>query len=153
MKLNKLVLKFVSISFSILVMLLVVIGLIELGSFCYDFGYRVFTEGPVDEKPGTDVTVDVTADMSEYQIGKLLKKEGLIRDANLFYVQLRNVSVSWKVKNRNLHVKYIHDSERDDGDHGGGMTEIRKAPRAPTEQIWIHRTEHLRMIPGRMIAR
>ena len=46
MKLNKLVLKFVSISFSILVMLLVVIGLIKLGSFCYDFGYRVFTEGP-----------------------------------------------------------------------------------------------------------
>ena len=40
MKLNKLVLKFVSISFSILVMLLVVIGLIKLGSFCYDFGYR-----------------------------------------------------------------------------------------------------------------
>ena len=39
MKLNKLVLKFVSISFSILVMLLVVIGLIKLGSFCYDFGY------------------------------------------------------------------------------------------------------------------
>ena len=37
MKLNKLVLKFVSISFSILVMLLVVIGLIKLGSFCYDF--------------------------------------------------------------------------------------------------------------------
>lgn len=33
MKLNKLVLKFVSISFSILVMLLVVIGLIKLGSF------------------------------------------------------------------------------------------------------------------------
>ena len=75
MKLNKLVLKFVSISFSILVMLLVVIGLIKLGSFCYDFGYRVFTEGPVEEKPGTDVTVDVTGDLSEYQIGKLLKKE------------------------------------------------------------------------------
>ena len=49
MKLNKLVLKFVSISFSILVMLLVVIGLIKLGSFCYDFGYRVFTEGPVED--------------------------------------------------------------------------------------------------------
>lgn len=94
MKLNKLVLKFVSISFSILVMLLVVIGLIKLGSFCYDFGYRVFTEGPVEEEPGTDVSVDVTDDLSEYQIGKLLKKEGLIRDANLFYVQLLYVSIS-----------------------------------------------------------
>lgn len=98
MKLNKLVLKFVSISFSILVMLLVVIGLIKLGSFCYDFGYRVFTEGPVEEKPGTYVTVDVTGDLSEYQIGKLLKKEGLIRDANLFYVQLRMSAYHGKLK-------------------------------------------------------
>lgn len=98
MKLNKLVLKFVSISFSILVMLLVVIGLIKLGSFCYDFGYRVFTEGPMEEKPGTDVTVDVTGDLSEYQIGKLLKKEGLIRDANLFYVQLRMSAYHGKLK-------------------------------------------------------
>ncbi len=98
MKLNKLVLKFVSISFSILVMLLVVIGLIKLGSFCYDFGYRVFTEGPVEEEPGTDVTVEVTGDLSEYQIGKLLKKEGLIRDANLFYVQLRMSAYHGKLK-------------------------------------------------------
>ena len=98
MKLNKLVFKFVSISFSILVMLLVVIGLIKLGSFCYDFGYRVFTEGPVEEEPGTDVTVDVTGDLSEYQIGKLLKKEGLIRDANLFYVQLRMSAYHGKLK-------------------------------------------------------
>ena len=98
MKLNKLVLKFVSISFSILVMLLVVIGLIKLGSFCYDFGYRVFTEGPVEEEPGTDVNVEVTGDLSEYQIGKLLKKDGLIRDANLFYVQLRMSAYHGKLK-------------------------------------------------------
>lgn len=52
MKWNKVVFKFVSISFSILVALLVVVGLIELGSYCYDFGYRVFTESPVDEAPG-----------------------------------------------------------------------------------------------------
>ena len=50
MKLNKLVLKFVSISFSILVMLLVVIGLIKLGSFCYDFGYWLFTWNRCDRR-------------------------------------------------------------------------------------------------------
>ena len=58
----------------------------------------MFTEGPVEEKPGTDVTVDVTGDQSEYQIGKLLKKEGLIRDANLFYVQLRMSAYHGKLK-------------------------------------------------------
>ena len=86
MKWNKVVFKFVSISFSILVALLVVVGLIELGSYCYDFGYRVFTESPVDETPGRDVTVSVTADMSEHDIGKMLKEEGLVEDATNRYL-------------------------------------------------------------------
>ena len=98
MKWNKVVFKFVSISFSILVALLVVVGLIELGSYCYDFGYRVFTESPVDETPGRDVTVSVTADMSEHDIGKMLKEEGLVEDANLFYAQLKLSAYSGKLK-------------------------------------------------------
>ena len=86
---NKVILKFVSISFSILVTLLVVVGLVELGSYCYDFGYRVFTETPIDKTPGTDVVVQVTADMSEHEIGKMLEEEGLVRDGTLFYAQLK----------------------------------------------------------------
>lgn len=89
MKINKMIFKFVSLSFSILVMLLVVVGLVEIGSFCYDFGYRVFTETPVDEEPGEDIVVQVTSDMAEQEIGEMLEKEGLIRDGNLFYVQLK----------------------------------------------------------------
>lgn len=89
MKLNKVIFKFVSLSFSILVMLLIVVGLVKLGSFCYDFGYRVFTETPVDEVPGKDIVVQVTPDMSENEIGSMLEKDGLIRDGRLFYVQLK----------------------------------------------------------------
>lgn len=89
MKLNKVIFKFVSLSFSILVILLVVLGLVELGSFCYDFGYRVFTETPVDEEPGRDVVVQITSDMSESEIGDMLEEEGLIRDGKLFYAQLK----------------------------------------------------------------
>ena len=73
-------------------------GGIELGSYCYDFGYRVFTESPVDETPGRDVTVSVTADMSEHDIGKMLKEEGLVEDANLFYAQLKLSAYSGKLK-------------------------------------------------------
>ena len=89
MKLNKVIFKFVSISFSILVTLLVIVGLIEIGRYCYDFGDRVFTETAIEEAPGTDIVVQVTSDMSEYEIGKTLEKEGLIRDAKLFYAQLK----------------------------------------------------------------
>lgn len=98
MKLNKVVFRFVSISFSILVALLVVVGLVELGSYCYDFGYRVFTETPVDEAPGKDVVVSVTADMSEHDIGKMLEEEGLVRDGNLFLAQLKLSAYSGDLK-------------------------------------------------------
>ncbi len=97
MKLNKMIFKFVSLSFSILVLLLVVVGLIELGTFCYNFGYRVFTEEAVAEAPGEDVVVQITADMSEHEIGKLLKEQGLIRDDKLFYAQLKLSAYSDKL--------------------------------------------------------
>lgn len=89
MKWNRIIFKFVSISFSILVTLLVIVGLTRLGTFCYDFGYRVFTEAPVDAKPGRDVVVAVSSDMSELEIGRMLEEEGLVRDGMLFYAQLK----------------------------------------------------------------
>ncbi len=89
MNVNKIIYKFVSISFSVLVALLVIIGLVRLGTFCYDFGYRVFTEEPVADAPGTDVNVRITEDMSEMDIGKLLEEKGLVRNGKLFYAQLK----------------------------------------------------------------
>lgn len=97
MNLNKVVFKFVSISFSILVALLVVVGLVKLGTFCYDFGYRVFTEAPVDEEPGRDVVVQITSDMSEHDIGTTLEEKGLIEDGTLFLAQLKLSAYSGKL--------------------------------------------------------
>lgn len=98
MKLNKVIFRFVSVSFSVLMLLLVVAGLLKLGTFCYDFGYRVFTETAVDEEPGRDVVVQLTSDMSEREIGKMLEEEGLVRDGSLFYVQLKVSAYSGKLK-------------------------------------------------------
>lgn len=86
---NKIVYRFVSISFSILVLLLVLIGFVKIGSFFYDFGYRVFTEAPVDAEPGRDVAVQITEDMSDMDIAKELEEKGLIEDSMLFFVQLK----------------------------------------------------------------
>lgn len=98
MNLNKIVFKFVRFSFSVLVTLLVVVCLVKLGAFCYEFGYRVFTEKPMEEAPGTDKVVEVTADMSETEIGSLLEEKGLVRDAKLFYAQLKLSAYSGKLK-------------------------------------------------------
>ena len=89
MDINKIVFRFVSVSFSILVMLLVCIGLFKAGSFCYEFGYRVFTEPAMEAEPGTDVVVQVTEDMSGMDIGKMLTEKGLVQDATIFYTQMK----------------------------------------------------------------
>lgn len=98
MNLNKAIFKFVRISFSVLVVLLVVFCLTKLGTVGYDFGYRVFTEEAMENAPGKDVTVQVTSDMSGYEVGKMLEEKGLIEDAKLFYAQLKLSSYSNKLQ-------------------------------------------------------
>lgn len=98
MDMKKVIFKFVSISFSILVMLLVVIGLFKAGTFCYEFGYRVFTEEPVAAAPGKDIVVQISEDMSEFDIGKLLEEKGLVKDGELFYAQLKLSAYTKKIR-------------------------------------------------------
>lgn len=97
MNLNKVVFRFVSISFSILVILLVLIGFVKIGTYCYEFGYRVFTEAPVDAEPGRDVMVQISSHMSDMDIAKELKEKGLVEDTKLFYVQLKVSAYSGKL--------------------------------------------------------
>ena len=87
MSTNKVVFRFVSISFSILILLVVFIGVFKASSYCYEFGYRIFAEEPVANEPGTDVTVQIEEKDSAYDIGKKLEAKGLIRDAELYVAQ------------------------------------------------------------------
>ena len=98
MNLNKVVFRFVSISFSVLIILLIGIGFIKIGTYCYDFGYRVFTEPAVDAEPGREVMVQISEDMSDMDIAKELAEKGLVEDAKLFYVQLKASAYSGKLK-------------------------------------------------------
>lgn len=98
MDMKKVIFKFVSISFSILVMLLVVIGFFKAGTYCYEFGYRVFTEKPVAAAPGTDIVVQISEDMSELDIGKHLEEKGLVKDGELFYAQLKLSAYAKKIR-------------------------------------------------------
>ena len=53
----------------------------------YEFGYSVFTTGPLEEAPGRDVEVTVLSGMTRQSIGSLLVNEGVIRNATVFYIQ------------------------------------------------------------------
>lgn len=53
----------------------------------YDFGYRVFAEEAMTTGEGRIISIYVEPDDSVMDIGKNLQEKGLIRDANLFFVQ------------------------------------------------------------------
>ena len=84
---NKVVFRFVSISFSILILLVVFIGVFKATTYCYDFGYRIFTETPVAEYPGNDVVIQISEGDSAFDIGKQLEEKGLVRDSKLYVAQ------------------------------------------------------------------
>ncbi|MCR5279259.1 MAG: endolytic transglycosylase MltG [Lachnospiraceae bacterium] len=54
----------------------------------YEFGYRVFREEAISPAPGREITVSVTEGKSNRDIAKILEEKGLVRDANLAFVQI-----------------------------------------------------------------
>ncbi len=71
-----------------IIILLVIISFVyKAGAKAYDFGYRVFAERPMTMGVGRDVIVTIPDGKGPRQIGSILVDRGLIRDANLFFVQ------------------------------------------------------------------
>lgn len=97
MDLNKFLFRFISIAFKIMVVLFVIAATVKLGGIGYDFGYRVFTEPAMAEEPGKDILVQVREDMSARELGKTLEEKGLVRDGNLFFLQLKLSAYSKKI--------------------------------------------------------
>ena len=58
------------------------------GKNAYDFGYSVFAQEAVSRPPGKDVAVTLDEGMTGYELAKLLESKGLVKDANVFYIQL-----------------------------------------------------------------
>lgn len=97
MDLNKFLFRFISVAFKIMVVLFVIAATVKLGGIGYDFGYRVFTEPAMTEEPGKDVLVQVREDMSARELGRTLEEKGLVRDGNLFFLQLKLSAYSKKI--------------------------------------------------------
>ena len=57
------------------------------GKYAYSIGYQVFNQQAVSPGEGQEVMVDIPSGTSDYQIAKILKANGLIRDAQVFYLQ------------------------------------------------------------------
>lgn len=62
---------------------------INVGKKAYDFGFRVFTEGPVAEAPGRDIIMSVDEGEGMTDIAKKLEEKGITSDWMLFFVQAK----------------------------------------------------------------
>ncbi len=98
MNVNKTLIAFIKIAFSIMVVLFIIYAAVSLCTLGYDFGYRVFTEPAMEAEPGHDRQVRITEDMSGSDIGRTLEENGLVRDARLFSLQLKLSAYAKKIK-------------------------------------------------------
>lgn len=97
MRTKTVTLSIVSVMVKILIAFLVIVFLYRGSMYCYDFGYRIFTDMPMSIEPGTDVTVIINEGYSTRQIGEILEENGLINDATLFVLQEKLSEYSGKI--------------------------------------------------------
>ena len=71
----------------VVVAAIVVMFIYRYSIMAYDYGYRIFGEEPVDAEPGRDISIQVADGDEAEDIGRMLEEKGLIRDANLFFIQ------------------------------------------------------------------
>ncbi len=76
-----------SIVLKVVVVVVSILVIYRGATTAYDYGYRLFTEPPVSEGTGREVTVSITSGKKAKEVGELLESKGLIRDAKLFYLQ------------------------------------------------------------------
>ncbi len=98
MKIKQLTFSFIGTIFRIVVVILLVFFIYKVGQKAYDFGFRIFAEEPMSVEPGRDVEVTITQGKGVMDIGKMLQEKGLIRDAQLFFVQEKLSSHKGKIQ-------------------------------------------------------
>lgn len=88
----------ISVSVEVIFLALIIIVIYNGGMKAYSFGFSVFAEQPITAEPGRNVSVTIDSKLSAYELGKFLEEKGLVRDAKVFYVQMKLMSVNGKVK-------------------------------------------------------
>ena len=79
------------IFFGVLKLLLLVVLVFLLSSWgrsAYKFGFDVFAQRALSSPPGKDVAVTLDNGMTGREIAQILEDKGLVRDADVFYIQM-----------------------------------------------------------------
>lgn len=94
---NKAIFGFIRVALGVLILIIVLYAAKQLAYVGYDFGYRIFTEKAISSGEGREVPVLVQENMSDREVAQMLAQKGLIRDENLFFLQLKLFDYSGKM--------------------------------------------------------
>ena len=71
------------------IVILVAVGICRLGEYAYACGYSIVSDTAAEPGPGRDMRVVLSSDMTVKETAQLLERRGLIKDADIFRIQLK----------------------------------------------------------------
>ena len=89
MKVIDVTVSFIGTVIRAVVLIACVVLVVNIGKKAYDFGFRVFTEGPVAEPPGRDIVMSVEKGEGLKSIAEKLEEKGITNEWALFFVQAK----------------------------------------------------------------
>lgn len=71
------------------IVILVIVGIYKLGEYAYTCGYSIMADTAAEPEPGRDMRVSLADGMTAKETAQLLERKGLVRDADIFQIQLK----------------------------------------------------------------
>lgn len=98
MKAQKVVLSLGLFILRLAIFILIIIGLWRVGEISYMYCYSIVSDVAVEEKPGRDISVTLDGDMTAKDTARLMERKGLVKDAEIFRIQLKLAKYEDKLK-------------------------------------------------------
>lgn len=67
----------------------VIAGFYYVGVHAYNYGYSVVSDVAMERAPGREVSISLAGSMTEEDTAKYLERTGLVKDAEIFRLQLK----------------------------------------------------------------
>lgn len=71
------------------ILILIIVGIYRVGETAYLYCYSIVSDAAVEQAPGRDVSVTLDSDMTVKDVARLLERKGLVKDADIFRIQLK----------------------------------------------------------------
>ena len=95
---NKISMKIIGISMRVILAAVLIMILYKGTTTAYSYGYAIFNDVPVEESPGTDISVTIDKDTSTREIGNILESQGLVNNGFVFFIQTKMIEKGSEIK-------------------------------------------------------